>query len=38
LLVGKRVSLMTLNEEKEQGTFARVVDGSLKPLKEEKGK
>ena len=32
VLVGRRVSLMTLNEVKDEGTFARVVDGSLKPL------
>ena len=31
-LVGKKVQFMTLNETKESGTFAKVVDDSVKPL------
>lgn len=30
--VGKKISIMTANTETERGTFARVVDGSIKPL------
>ncbi|RLF40489.1 MAG: hypothetical protein DRN12_05255 [Thermoplasmata archaeon] len=33
LLVGREVSFMTVNEETDRGTFARIVDGSLKPIK-----
>jgi len=33
ILVGKKCEFMTINEETERGTFARIVDGSLKPLK-----
>lgn len=36
VLLGRRCSFMTLNESSEQGTFARVVVGSVKPLREEK--
>lgn len=32
LLVGKKVQFLTQNEETPRGTFARIVDGSLKPL------
>lgn len=30
ILVGQKVTLMTINEETDRGTFARVVDGSVK--------
>ncbi len=32
ILVGKRVSFQTLNEETKSGTFARIVVGSIKPI------
>jgi hypothetical protein len=31
-LVGKKVQLMTINKETEKGTFANVVEGSIKPI------
>ena len=33
-LMNKKVELMTKNEETEKGTFARVVEGTLKPVAE----
>ena len=33
LKTGTKVTLMTVNEKADKGTFARVVDGSLKPAK-----
>ncbi|MHA1835288.1 MAG: hypothetical protein ACTSV7_15035 [Candidatus Baldrarchaeia archaeon] len=38
LLVGKRVSFMVMNEESDKGTFARIVDGSIKPIEEKEEK
>lgn len=35
ILENKRVQFMTINETKEGMTFARVVEDSIKPLKEE---
>lgn len=32
ILVGQKVQYVTVNEVKEQGTFAMIVDGSLKPV------
>jgi hypothetical protein len=32
LLVGRRVEFMTITEDTENGRFARVVDGSLRPF------
>jgi len=32
-LVGKKVTFMTINETTDRGTFARIVDGSIKPAK-----
>lgn len=37
ILVGKQVSFMTLTESTEKGEFARIVDGSIKPLIAEQG-
>jgi hypothetical protein len=34
LFLNKKITCMTQNESGEKGTFARVVDGSLKPLEE----
>lgn len=31
-VVGKKISLMTQNNESERGTFARVIENSVKPL------
>lgn len=31
VLIGKKGTLMTLNEKTEKGTFARVVEGSVRP-------
>jgi len=34
ILVGKKVTFMTLNKVTEKGTFSRIVDESLKPMEE----
>lgn len=31
-LLNKKVTLMTVNETSERGTFARIVDGSVRPI------
>lgn len=33
ILVGQRVEYMTMNEATDRGTFANIVDGSIKPAK-----
>lgn len=33
LFMHKKVEFVTVNEETERGTFARIADGSLKPIK-----
>jgi hypothetical protein len=33
ILLNQKVQFMTINEETDRGTFARIVDGSLKPIK-----
>lgn len=38
VLVGKRLQFMTVNEETEQGTFARIVGKSVRPVAKEKKK
>lgn len=35
ILLKRRVEFMTVNEETENGCYARIVDGSLKPLVEQ---
>lgn len=37
LMLNQKVSFLTKNEEKENGTFAKVVEDSIKPIKEEEG-
>ena len=32
ILVGKRVSFMTIQEKRDGGTFVKIVDGSIKPV------
>jgi len=38
VLVGKRCEFLTMNEEKDGVTYARIVKGSIKPTAEEKKK
>lgn len=35
ILKGQKVSFMTITEKTSKGDFARIVDGSLKPLEEQ---
>lgn len=32
VLIGKRVTLVTINKKSERGVFAEIVDGSIRPL------
>lgn len=32
VLIGKKVAFMTMQEQTKDGTFTRIVDGSVKPL------
>lgn len=32
VLIGRKVSFQSLNEQTQDGSFARIVDGSIKPL------
>jgi len=34
-LVGKKVEFMTMKEKTDDGEFARIIDGSIKPIKAE---
>jgi hypothetical protein len=38
LLIGKKVSFQTISETNKDGTFARIVDGSIKPIEGGPGK
>jgi hypothetical protein len=38
LLVGKKISFQTISETNKDGTFARIVDGSIKPVDGGPGK
>ena len=36
ILIGRRVSFQTLNETNAKGTFARIIEGSIKPVVDQK--
>jgi len=36
VLIGRKVSFQSLNEQTQDGSFARIVDGSIKPLEVSK--